>query len=151
MASQLPRDFAEFLSLLNRHKVDYLLIGGYAVGFYGYVSATNDIDVWIDSSKENASRAEAAIREFGFDLATLTAAKLIEKGQITRMGHPPMRIEVLNSISGVEFRDAYTRRFTFIIDSLQIPMISLEDLLTNKRASGRTKDLADAEELEKNL
>ena len=151
MASQLPRDFAEFLSLFNKHKVDYLLIGGYAVGFYGYVRATNDVDVWIESSAENASKAEAAIREFGFDVPSLSAEKLIEQGQITRMGHPPMRIEVLNSISGVEFRDAYARRFMVVIDDLQIPTISLADLLTNKRASGRTKDLADAEELEKYL
>ena len=151
MAPQLPSDFAEFLNLLNKHDVAYLLIGGYAVGLYGHVRATNDIDVWIGSSSENALKAEAAIREFGFDLPSLSAQKLIEEGKITRMGNPPMRIEVLNSISGVEFLDAYEKRFTVTLDALKIPRISLEDLLTNKRASGRTKDQADAEELEKYL
>jgi hypothetical protein len=149
MDPQLPRDFTEFLSLLNKHHVSYLLIGGYAVGFHGYVRATNDIDIWIEASSENASRAEAAIREFGFDLPTLSAEKLIEEGKITRMGRPPMRIEMLNSISGVLFHEAYGRKLTFNIGSLEIPMISLPDLLVNKRASGRTKDLADAEELER--
>ncbi len=100
---------------------------------------------------ENASKVEAAIREFGFDLPSLSAYKLIEEGKSTQMGHPPMRIEVLNSISNLAFLDAYEKRFTVIIDALKIPMISLADLLTNKRASGRTKDVADAEELEKFL
>ena len=77
MAPQLPRDFAEFLNLFNRHKVDYLLIGGYAVGFYGHVRATNDIDVLIEPSTENATKAEAAIREFGFDMPSLSSGKFV--------------------------------------------------------------------------
>ena len=149
METQLPQDFTDFLSLLNKHQVEYLLIGGYAVGLHGYVRATNDIDVWIEASIQNAIKTESAIREFGFDLPTLSPDRLIEKGQVTRMGHPPMRIEVLNSISGVSFREAYARKLIVSIGTLEIPMISLQDLLVNKRCSGRTKDLADVEELER--
>jgi hypothetical protein len=103
MEMQLPNDFIEFLNLLTKNQVEYLLIGGYAVGFYGHVRATNDMDVWIKASTENALKAESAIREFGFDLPSLSADKLVEPGKITRMGHPPMRIEVLSSISRVSF------------------------------------------------
>jgi predicted nucleotidyltransferase len=147
MVVRLPPDFSEFLNLLNKHDVKYLLIGGYAVGFYGYVRATNDIDVWIESTGANAVRVEAAVREFGFDVPELNASKLIEVGKITRMGNPPMRIEILNSISGITFDAAYPNRTEAKFDGLTVPVISLADLVANKLASGRTKDMADAEEL----
>ena len=147
MAIELPRDFAEFLSLLNKHEVRYLLIGGYAVGIHGHVRATNDIDVWIDATKANARRTETAIREFGFDVPELTADRLIIPRKITRMGLPPMRIEVLNTVSGIAFAEAYPNRKLAQVGRLRIPVIGLEDLIKNKLAAGRAKDLADAEEL----
>jgi predicted nucleotidyltransferase len=147
MAAKLPRDFAEFLSSLNSHRVRYLLIGGYAVGVHGHVRATNDIDIWIEATTENAKRLEAALREFGFDVPELAATKLIEPGTITRLGTPPMRIELLSSISGITFEAAYPNRIESDFDGLVVPVIGLDDLLTNKRSTGRTKDLADVEEL----
>ncbi|MHB8638004.1 MAG: hypothetical protein ACYC96_16215 [Fimbriimonadaceae bacterium] len=147
MGAQLPLDFSEFLSLLNKHEAKYLLIGGNAVGYYGYVRATNDIDVWIQSTVNNAVRVEAAVREFEFDVPELDASKLIERGKITRMRNPPMRIEILNLISGITFDAAYITRREANFDGLVVPLIALSDLIANKLASGRTKDLADAEEL----
>lgn len=149
MELQLPNDFREFLSLLIRNDVKFLLIGGYAVGLYGHVRATNDIDVWIEASQDNAHRAELALRQFGFDVPSLTPELLIRPGKITRMGLPPLRIEVLNAISGMEFGPAFSRALHFEVDGLSIPVISLDDLILNKKSSGRTKDLADVEELEK--
>ncbi len=151
MAAKLPRDFAEFLSLLNSHSVRYLLIGGYAVGFHGHVRATNDIDIWIDVNADNAERVVSAIREFGFDAPELSASKLTEPRKITRMGLPPMRIEVLNTISGVAFDHAYPNRVEAEFGGLRVPVIGLQELLANKQASGRTKDLADYEELSRKL
>ncbi len=147
MEIELPEDFREFLSLLNAHNVHYMLIGGHAVGAHGFVRATNDIDVWIESSLANARRVEAAIRAFGFDVPELAAEKLIEPSIITRMGVTPMRIEVLNSISGVTFGKAFPNRVFASVQGTSIPVIGLSDLLTNKRASGRNKDLADIDEL----
>jgi predicted nucleotidyltransferase len=147
MEMRLGPDFVEFLNLLNEHRVRYLLIGGYAVAVHGHVRATNDIDVWIEATPENARRTEAAIREFGFDLPELTTERLLDARVITRMGVPPMRIEVLSAISGVSFEEAYVNRISVDVDSIRVPVIGLEDLLANKRASGRAKDLADVEEL----
>lgn len=149
MATQLPPDFAEFLSLLTKHEVHYLLIGGYAVGVHGHVRATNDLDVWIEATAENARRAEAALREFGFDVPQLTPEMLLRPGKITRMGVPPMRIEVLNSVSGITFEEAYRDRSDTDIGGQSVPVIGLKELIRNKLATGRAKDLADAEELDR--
>ena len=98
MATKLPRDFKEFLKLLDKHGVEYLLIGGYAVGYYGYPRPTSDMDVWIAMHWDNASRITAAIREFGFSTPDLNEQLFMELGNIVRMGHPPMRLEILNAI-----------------------------------------------------
>lgn len=147
MALQLPPDFAEFLNLLTKHKVRYLLIGGYAVGIYGYVRATNDIDFWIDPTLENAEKAVGAIREFGFGQDELSPEFLLRPGKVTRMGVPPIRIEILNRISGVEFDEAYESRQDFTIERLIVPVIGLADLIRNKESAARPKDLVDAQQL----
>lgn len=100
---QLPPDFKEFLSLLNEKKVEYLLIGGYAVGYHGYVRATGDIDVWIAPNAENAGRTISALREFGLELPDDSQNLLLMPDNVLRMGVPRVRIEVLTSISGVSF------------------------------------------------
>jgi hypothetical protein len=132
---------------LNSHGVEYLIIGGYAVGFYGNPRATGDMDVWIATHPGNASKVVAALRAFGFGDTRINAALFQTEKQVIRMGVPPLRIELLTSISGVDFAACYARRMTKVIDEVPVPFISLEDLRTNKRASGCTKDLSDLEEL----
>jgi len=143
--TRIPRDFKEFLKLLAAHKARFLLIGGYAVNAFGYVRNTVDMDVWIASDAENLRRVVDAIREFAFPAAPDNL--LHEPDAMVRMGLPPLRIEVLRKISGVEFEDCWPRRVIIEDDDLRIPVISLEDLKRNKAASGRRKDLLDLDEL----
>ena len=141
----LPLDFKEFLQLLNSHRVEYLLIGGYAVGFYGYPRATADMDVWVNAMPENAKKLVEVLKDFGF--GEVEAELFLKQEQIIRMGAPPLRIELLTSISGVSFRDCYKKRTDVDIDGVEVSLISLEDLKVNKKASGRYKDLDDLEHL----
>ena len=143
----LPQDFRVFLKLLNSKRIEYLLIGGYAVGYYGYPRATADMDIWIAISKENARKVTEAMKDFGVDTPALSEGIFLEPGKIIRMGYPPIRIEVLTEISGVNFKRCYARREEIKIDGIKIKMISLGDLLKNKKASGRHKDLNDLENL----
>jgi hypothetical protein len=145
----LARDFKEFLKLLNSNRVEYLLIGGYAVGAYGYIRATNDLDLWVRISPENAAGIERALREFGFAAAGLSPGAFLNRNNVVRMGAPPIRIEILTSISGVEFESCYAERETIRIEEIEVPVISLAHLRQNKAASGRAKDLADLENLPK--
>src|SRR5215217_289823 len=101
MAKLLPDDFRDFLKLCNQKRVKYLRIGGYAVGYYGYPRATGDMDVWIERSTENAARTVEVLKVFGFDVPELTGDLFLQKGKIVRMGVPPIRLEILNDISGV--------------------------------------------------
>ena len=147
MDIELPLDFKEFLKLLNGNGVQYLLIGGYAVAYYGYPRATSDIDVWIAVNPENAKRIATTLREFGFDLPELTEDLFLQENKIIRMGNPPMRIEVSTGISGVEFEKCYSERVLDALDGIVVPIISLENLKQNKKAAGRLKDLDDLENL----
>ncbi len=124
----------------------YLLIGGYAVGYYGYPRATNDMDIWIESSEENAEAVTRALKEFGFNTPDLSA-DLFLKENIVRMGNPPLRIEILTSISGVSFNESHKESIVDTIDGIEVKLISLPKLKENKRASGRHKDLDDLEHL----
>ena len=144
----LPQDFKELLQLLNSKNIEYLVVGGYAVALYGYPRATGGIDIWIALSKDNAHKTVEALREFGFDLPELTEELFLEKGKNIRMGAPPLRIEILTSIDGVEFPECYKNKNTLTIDDIEINFISLPDLKKNKKASGRLQDLADLENLE---
>ena len=145
--TRLPADFSQFLRLLNAHRVEYLLIGGYAVGYYGYVRATADIDLWVSNDPENASRIVAAIKEFGFNVLKLTPTLFTKRDSIVRMGLPPLRIELLTTISGVKFHPCYLRRVVDELDGIEVPIRSLEDLKENKRQSGRDNALLDLDRL----
>jgi hypothetical protein len=147
MVMSLPPDFSEFLSLLNCHDVDYLLVGGFAVGFHGYPRATSDLDIWIRSSRENATRIVAALRAFGFDTPNLNEDLFLQRRRIVRMGHPPMRIELMNDIDGVTFEDCRPGAILADFDGIQVPVIGLSDLKRNKLASGRPKDIDDLQQL----
>jgi len=142
----LPPDFKEFLRLLNEHRVEYLLIGGYAVGYYGYPRATNDMDIWIAARPDNAARMVTVLREFGFHTPQLSE-DLFLSDKIVRMGVPPMRLEILTTISGVQFDECYAEREVKLIDAVPVNLISLHHLKRNKQASGRHKDLDDLEHL----
>ena len=143
----LPPDFKEFLKLLNSTGIEYLLIGGYAVGYHGYPRATADLDIWIAVSSENARNMMAVLKEFGFDLPQLQVEIFEKQDQLIRLGRPPIRIEILTTISGVEFGECYAGRVEDQIDGVPAKIISLEHLKKNKRASGRHQDLADLEHL----
>ncbi len=127
---RLARDFKEFLQLVRSAKIEYLLVGGYAVGHYGYPRATGDLDIWVAVSDANALKLVQALRQFGFDVAELTEELFKQPRRVIRMGVPPVRIEILTNIDGVT-----------------IDIISLEDLKRNKRAAGRHQDLDDVEKL----
>lgn len=143
----LPQDFSEFLKSLNSAGVEYLLIGGYAVGVYGYVRATNDLDVWVRISPANAAATVRALHEFGFTSPDLTEGLFLEPGNVVRMGVPPMRLELLTSINGVDFETCYQERVMVSMGDVTAPVISLPRLRENKRAAGRAKDLADLDNL----
>ena len=146
-APLLTDDFREFFRLLNANRVDYLLVGGYAVGLHGYPRATVDLDIWIRRAPDNAERVLASVRAFGFDLPHLTTQLFLDPRSIVRFGLPPFRIEVMTSIDGVEYDECRPRAEMFELDSLTVPTIALADLKTNKAAAGRHKDLADLENL----
>jgi hypothetical protein len=131
--------------LLNSSKTEYLVIGGYAVNYYGYSRATVDLDIWIAISPENAGRVAQVLRDFGF--AQADAATFLEPGKVIRMGVPPIRLEILTTISGVEFAACYCRRLATEIDGIPVNLIHLDDLKRNKEASGRLKDRLDLEQL----
>ena len=145
--TQLPPDFKEFLKLLNSSKVEYLLVGGHAVGYHGYPRATMDMDVWIHRTPENAAKLEAALCEFGFDLPELSPELLLQPERVIRMGVPPVRIEILTDIDGVDFAECHAARVEDEIDGTPAHIISRAHLIQNKQAAGRHQALDDLENL----
>ena len=143
----LPPDFKEFLKLLNSNQVEYLLIGGYAVGYHGYPRATADMDIWIASNPQNGEKLVLVLKEFGFDLPELSPELFQNQNKVIRMGVPPIRIELITSIDGVSFDDCYLSRVEDELDGVKVNLIDLEHLKINKQASGRYKDLNDLEHL----
>lgn len=143
----LPPDFKDFLRLLNAHQVEYLVIGGYAVGYHGYPRATADMDIWIAVRRENAEKMVAALREFGFNVPELSADLFTTENKIIRLGVPPLRIKIITTISGVVFEECYAKRVADELDGVVVNLISLECLKINKQTSGRYKDLNDLENL----
>lgn len=144
---QFSEDFKDFLKLLISKKVEYLLIGGYAVTFHGYPRNTGDIDIWVNRSQDNCKKVIAAIKEFGFDVPNLHEDLLLASDKIVRMGEPPFRIEIFTTIPGIEFSSSYNNKVIGNISGLELDFISLADLRKNKKASGRHKDLDDLENL----
>lgn len=131
--------------MLNSNEVEYLVIGGYAVNYYGYARATADLDIWIGITPGNAEATARVVREFGF--AQADAATFLEPAKVIRMGVPPVRLEILTTISGVEFAACYARRSQAELDGVPVNLIRLDDLKRNKEASGRLKDRLDLEQL----
>lgn len=143
----LNPDFKEFAELLNAHRVDYLVVGGYALAAHGHPRYTGDIDFWLDRSPKNVERLLAALNEFGFGALGLRAEDF-GPDAVIQLGQPPRRIDLLMGIDGVEFGDCHARREVITLDGLPLNFIGLEDFKTNKRATGRHKDLADLDALD---
>lgn len=144
----IHQDFKDFLKLLNKNGVKYLLIGGYAVGYYGYPRATADMDIWVGvKAQDNVDKLINSLKEFGIHIEEKSASLFCKNGQMLRIGFPPVRLEILSEVSGVEFDNCYKNCITTTVDDMEIKLISLEDLKKNKKASGRHKDLDDLENL----
>ncbi len=147
VTKQLPDDFKEFIQFLNEHKVHYLLIGGWAVGLYGNPRATKDIDFLIAIDDENIRQLQQALLAFG--APTVENRVFQEKGNVFRMGRSPIQIDIMNEADGISFNECYENRNIIRIDGIDIATISRNDLVKNKKASGRHRDLADIEFIEK--
>lgn len=147
MDIELHSDFQDFLKLLNVHGVEYLVIGGYAVIYHGYPRATQDLDIWIAVHPDNANRVVRALEEFGFGSPELTTEMFLKDSSVVRMGIPPIRIEITTRISGVEFQESFHGKIVDEMDGIPVNIINLKDLLLNKKASGRYKDMNDVEHL----
>ena len=145
---KLIEDLKEFVKLLDAHEVKYLVVGGVAVNTLAYIRATEDFDFWLQRSEENAEKTIAALSEFGFT-GEFSKADLLDPKAVLMLGRPPNRIDLLTWISGCEFDACWARRTYEDVDGVVVPMIALPDLLVNKKASARHKDLADVEEIEK--
>jgi hypothetical protein len=143
------RHFNDLLHEFNAHKVDYLVVGAHALAAYGHVRATKDLDLWIRSNLTNSERVLSDLMAFGAPLSDLTLEDLTRPGTIFQIGVPPLRIDVLTTIDGVQFQDAWDARFETVIGKQRVFVISREHLIANKRASARLQDLADVERLEK--
>lgn len=143
----LNQDFKEFLELLNKHEVKYLVVGGYSVAIHGHPRYTKDIDIWILTNRENAESLLRALNDFGFGSLDLKPADFETPGQVVQLGNAPARIDILTSLTGVEFENCWENRIQAEDEDLTYPVISLDDLRANKRALGRHQDLADLEEL----
>lgn len=144
----LDQDFKEFLQSLNNSQVKYLIIGGYAVAFHGHPRYTKDLDVWVELSEKNAACLVQALEDFGFGSLGLQSADFLESGQVIQLGYPPSRIDIIMTPLGVDFETCYQNRVLMDNDGIEFSFIDLENLLKNKRATGRHQDLADVENLE---
>jgi hypothetical protein len=144
----LNADYKEMLQCLADEGAKFLLVGAYALAAHGYPRATMDIDIWVMPSPDNATAVLAALRRFGAPAEGLSLADLLRDDTIFQIGVAPRRIDILTGVSGLQFAEAFARSIEISTDGLLVRIPSLDDLIRNKRASGRTKDLADAEALE---
>ena len=143
----LEEDLREFVELLNALNVHYIVVGAYAVAYYGYTRFTADIDLFIERSHENAERLVQVIERFGFGDLNLSADDFLHEDQVIQLGVAPNRIDLLTFISGVNFQDAWATREQGKLGGLIVPFISKEMLKRNKAATGRSQDLVDLEHL----
>ena len=144
---KLHKDSREFIALLNSHRVDYVIVGAFALAFHGRPRHTGDLDILVRSSSENAARIEKALEAFGFGSAGLAAADFLVPNQIVQLGRPPHRIDLLTSLSGVEFAEIWESRIESDFDGLPVAFIGLDPFVKNKRATNRARDRADLEAL----
>jgi predicted nucleotidyltransferase len=144
----LNEDYKDMLRALSDEKVEFLLIGAYAMAAHGYPRATMDIDIWVMPSSRNADAVFRALISFGAPLDNLTREDLQKEDIIFQIGVAPRRIDIITSATGLTFEEAYKRSLSVNLDGIEVHIPSIDDLIHNKKATGRTKDLADAEALE---
>ena len=144
----LNEDYKDMLQALAGEKVKFLLVGAYALAAHGYPRATMDIDIWVMPSPDNAEAVLRALSRFGAPLHKLTKADLEREGTVFQIGVAPRRIDIITAASGLRFESAFQNSMAVDIEGIKVHIPSVADLIRNKRASGRTKDLADAEALE---
>jgi len=145
---KLSKDLREFVELLNSHAVEYVVVGGHAVAYHGYPRYTGDIDLFIRPTEPNAELMLAVLDAFGFGDVGVTRDDFTTPGRIVQLGLPPNRIDLLTGITGVAFDEVWINRVPASLDGIPVSLIGREELLRNKRASGRAKDLADVEALD---
>ncbi len=143
----LNEDYKEMLSCFSDEKVEYLLVGAHALAVHGHPRATKDIDFFVRANADNAVRLIHALQRFGAPTQGLSPADFSTRGAVFQIGAGPRRIDILTSIDGVDFEDAYPRKVVARLEGIDVAVISRADLIANKRATGRTQDLADVERL----
>ena len=144
----LNEDYRDILQALSDEKVKFILTGAYALAAHGYPRATMDIDIWVMPSPDNAEAVLRALRSFGAPLYNLTKKDLEEDGTVFQIGVAPRRIDIITAATGLTFEHTYQNSVLVNIDGIDLHIPSIDDLIINKKATGRTKDLADAEALE---
>lgn len=145
----MNRNFVEMLSALSDADADYLIVGAYALAAHGRPRATDDLDIWVRASPENALRVRRAIDYFGMPVENISVDELAKPGLVLQFGFAPQRIDIMTSVSGVTFDEAWPRRIIVDIEGKQHPVIGKDDFIRNKRSAGRPKDLLDVHEISK--
>lgn len=143
----IQQDFKELLALLEKHRVEYMIVGGYAVAFHGYPRYTKDLDIFFRSSRDNVGRIIEALCEFGFPREQLPPDSFVQEGNIVTFGVAPLRVDLLNRIDGVSYDEAEPRVSRGRYGGLEVCFIGKQDLLKNKTSTPRLQDKADAEKL----
>lgn len=146
---EIQKDFKEFFALLNAHKVEFVIVGGYALAYHGAPRYTGDIDILVRTGKSNAGKVLKALSEFGFSGLDLSADDFSSPDRVVQLGLPPIRIDILTSLTGVTWQDATAETLDLDYDGIPVRVIGRNALIANKVATGRTQDLADVEALNK--
>lgn len=144
---ELDKDFNEFVELFLEHNVRFLIVGGYALAAHGLPRATGDLDAWVWVNPQNAQNILRALNAFGFQNLSLTESDFSKEDAIVQLGYPPFRIDILTSIDGVAFDQAWEKKVVVELNGMKVPFIGREDLIANKKAAGRPQDLADVSRL----
>ena len=144
---EVQPDFRELLALFNEHRVSYVIVGGYALAFHGAPRFTGDLDIFVKPDHENATRIVAALDAFGFASLGLTAADFEAPDQVIQLGVPPVRVDLITSITGLSWEEVFASRVPSDYGGIPMTYFGREELILNKRAVGRAKDLADLEAL----
>ncbi len=141
------QDFKEFVGLLIEHEAEYLIVGGYAVSIHGHPRYTGDLDIWLNPTETNAEKIVKCVNDFGFSSFGLNVSDFTKEGNIIQLGYPPLRIDLLTQIDGVSFSECFKNKKEVEIEGLTVNFIGYNDLLENKKKSGRLRDLDDLENL----
>jgi uncharacterized nucleotidyltransferase DUF6036 len=149
MEMELSQDYREFIELLNKNDVKYIVVGGYAVAQYGYVRYTGDIDFWVKPEHSNAERVVKSLIEFGFGSLDISVLDLLKDDEIIQLGYPPQRIDIITGVTGLNFDECWKEITVIEFENLKLNFLSLHHLKINKEASGRDKDLNDLRNLNK--